>query len=112
MKNFVKEGKLLTHVLAAAVESGDVVVLAAGIGIATKKGAIGDEVELLMEGVVKLPKKAATAMSFGAKIAWDATPGEITTTLLDGVVCGYVAKAALAADTEIEVKLQYMGEID
>lgn len=107
MKNFVQEGKVLTHVLAAAVESGEPVVLAAGIGVATGKGEIGDSAELLMEGVVKLPKKAATSMAFGAKVAWDSTPGEITTTLVDGVPCGYVSKAAGASDTTVEVKLVY-----
>lgn len=107
MKNFVQEGKVLEHVLAADVLSGAPVVLAAGIGIATKDGLTGETVALAMEGVVKLPKKAATAMAFGAKVAWDATPGEITTTLADGVPCGMVSKAALAADTHVEVKLLY-----
>lgn len=107
MKNFVQEGKVLEHTLAADVVSGAPVVLGAGIGVATVSGVTGEKVNLLMEGVVKLPKKAATAMSFGAKVAWDATPGEITTTLADGVPCGYVSKAALAADTEVEVKLVY-----
>jgi len=107
MKNFVKEGKVLTHVLAADVLSGGVVALPAGIGVAAKDGLTGEEVELAVEGVFKLAKKAATAMAIGVKVAWDSTPGEITTTLADGVPCGYVAKAALAADTTIEVKLAY-----
>ncbi len=107
MKNFVQDGKVLEHTLAADVLSGAPVVLAAGIGVATMDGLTGEKINLLMEGVVKLPKKAATVMAFGAKVAWDANPGEITTTLGDGVPCGYVSKAALSADTTIEVKLAY-----
>lgn len=109
MKNFVKEGKVLTHVAAGTIASGDVVPLAAGIGIAAKDAATGESVELAMEGVFKLPKKAALALSLGAKVYWDSTPGEITATALDGVICGYCAKNALAADTHVEVKLSYMG---
>lgn len=107
MKNFVYEGEVLSHVLAANVSSGGVVVLPAGIAIAAVDGVIGDSISVAVEGVFSLPKKAATVMAIGAKVAWDSTPGEITTTLGDGVPCGYVAKAALSADTEVEVKLVY-----
>jgi len=107
MKNFVQEGKVLDHVLAAVAVSGGVVALPAGIGIATVSGEIGEKIALAVEGVVRLPKKAATVMAFGAKVAWDSTPGEITTVLADGVACGMVSKAALSADTQVEVKLIY-----
>lgn len=109
MKNFVQEGKVLTHVAASALSSGDVVVLAGGIGIVAKDAAIGVETELAMEGVFSLTKKAALVLAQGAKVYWDATPGEITATALDGQICGYVAKAALAGDAKVDVKLVYMG---
>jgi predicted RecA/RadA family phage recombinase len=109
MKNFVQPGDVLTHVAAAVIASGDVVVLTAGIGIACKDAAIGESVEIAVEGVFSLPKKAALVLAQGAKVYWDATPGEITATALDGVICGYVAKAALAGDAKVDVKLVQMG---
>ena len=51
------EGEVLSHVLAANVSSGGVVVLPAGIAIAAVDGVIGDSISVAVEGVFSLPKK-------------------------------------------------------
>jgi predicted RecA/RadA family phage recombinase len=106
MKNYVKPGYKVTRAHASAVESGDAVVVGTQLVVACGKYAADEEGEYLRAGVVSVPKKAALAIAQGAKVWWDESASEITTVEADGdVVAGTCDKAALAADTEVEVLL-------
>lgn len=106
MKNYVKPGFKVTRPNVAAVESGDAVVNGTQLIVACGKYAANEEGEYLRAGVVSLPKKAALVLAQGEKVWFDVSTNHITATEGDGdVVAGIVDKAALAADTEVEILL-------
>lgn len=106
MKSYIKPGYKVTKTVAAAVVSGQAVVNGTELVVATGSYGANVEGEYLRAGVVSLKKKAALALSQGAKVWWDEGAGEITATEADGeVVAGIVDKAALAADGEVEILL-------
>lgn len=79
MKNYIQPGRTISAVLAAACVSGELVQLGALVGVASVSGAIGDTVELELEGVFDLVKVDAQAWTFGAVIYRDAATGAATT---------------------------------
>jgi predicted RecA/RadA family phage recombinase len=106
-QNFIQKGEILEYLVPASttINSGAPVVIGSRVGVALGKGSTGETIRVQMEGVFRLPKKAATAINQGVAVAWDVTPGDITPTLADGTACGYAFEAALSADTHILVKL-------
>lgn len=114
MKNFIKPGKIISYTNGgSAINSGDVVVISGvGVGIATGDIANGAEGELLMEGIVSVTKNAGSPISFGVPLFWDAGSGYVTTTPGSHQLIGYCAKAALSADTSVQVALVPMGDTD
>jgi predicted RecA/RadA family phage recombinase len=108
MRNFRQEGKNMDWVNGTGtdVKSGDVVLFPFGAGIAAVDIPDGGTGVVTVEGVFRLPKKAATAIAQGAVVYWDATPGEVTTTGGDGVAIGYAFVGALAAAAHVDVKLR------
>lgn len=108
MRNFRQEGKNMDWVngTGADVDAGDVILFTGiGAGVAAVDIPDGETGVVVMEGVFRLPKIAATAIGQGVKVYWDATPGEVTPTAADGVAIGYAFVGALAADTYVDVKL-------
>jgi predicted RecA/RadA family phage recombinase len=59
----------------------------------------------LVTGIVTLPKTEAQAWTEGAKIYWDATPGEATTTSSGNVLIGVAAAGAANPSTTGMVRL-------
>ncbi len=107
MLNMVKEGNVITMAAPANVTSGEGVVVGGLFGVATATVLSGADVELLVEGVVSLPK-AAGSISPGVLLYWDNTNKRATTTASGNRPIGYHAgKAANAgsADAAILVKL-------
>lgn len=117
MKNFKQPGKMLRiaaaptggHVAGGLYAQGDLVGVAANTVAATKPGS-----ELSLLGVYAIPKEAALAITQGAKVyaAFSGTggladPANVTTTAR--VFVGWATKAALAADTTVEVLLPLGG---
>lgn len=110
MKNYVKEGDVMDYTNGVtALVSGEVVVLAGGIGIAATDIAANEVGPLVMEGVFKLAKKSGDTFAQGAKLYWDATPGELTTTSAGNTLCGYAEEAAGSSDVLALVNLKYMS---
>jgi predicted RecA/RadA family phage recombinase len=106
MRNYVQRGDALTiPAPTGGVSSGDAVLVGALFGVAAATADAGDDVAVSVEGVFELPKKAADAVTVGAVLYWDATPGELTTTGTDNVRVGYAAAAAGAGTTTVTVKL-------
>jgi predicted RecA/RadA family phage recombinase len=107
MLNMVKEGNVITMAAPADVTSGDGVVVGGLFGVATTTAASGADVELLVEGVVSLPK-AAGSIGAGVLLYWDATNKRATTTASGNRPIGFHAgKTANAGDAgaAIVVKL-------
>jgi predicted RecA/RadA family phage recombinase len=105
-KNFKAVGDVFDHTLTAAVIAGAVVVMADTVGVALSDGAIGDEVAVRVGGVFELPKASADDIAQGAKVYWDATPGNITTdATAPNVYAGHAFAAAGASTTTVLVRL-------
>ena len=95
MKNFVQAGEMLSVTAPYAVASGDGVKVGGIIGIAQHDAAISEDVLIARNGVFTVAKVSAQAWTAGAKIYWDDTAKNFTTTTTSNTLVG---AAALAAD--------------
>jgi predicted RecA/RadA family phage recombinase len=87
------------------VVSGNVYVIANLIGVALQTAAAGEPFVLVTKGVFELPKKSADNIALGAKVYWDVTPGEITSTASTNYKIGNLVEAAGASTTKCKVLL-------
>jgi len=110
MKNYVAPGNTLTFTAAGTISSGDVVVTQNVVGIAQEDAVSGETVELLIEGIVRLPKNTSTAITFGERVDWDNSATQvdkaITPAASDVQDFGIATETVLAAATHVNVKLQ------
>ena len=104
MKSYLQPGKVMEYVAGANIAAGDVVAFAWGCGVAVADIANGASGSLSVSGVFRLPKEAALAISQGDIVYWDDAANEVDKTNTNNKL-GYAFKAALAADTHVEVKL-------
>lgn len=93
MKNFVKQGNVLTFTAGAALASGVGVLLTASLfGVTAGAYANGEVGEAAIEGVFDLPKAAITNTAFAAAY-WDNT-NKVTTNVSSGnVLIGFYTEA-------------------
>ena len=105
MRNFVQAGVVITHRLAAAVASGDLLLIGSLGAVATGAGAIGDQVACKVTGVFTLPKVEAQAWTVGAKIYWAAGSSQMTTASSGNTLVGVAAAAAANPSTTGQVRL-------
>lgn len=79
MKNFVQPGSVIeVPSAAAAVASGQVVIIGAHIGVASHGAAIGEPYNAKLDGVFELPKSAGSAWTLGLPLMWDASASAFT----------------------------------
>lgn len=105
MKNKILDcGDTLPHVVSADITAGTALLIGVQVGVAVNDYANGEEGMFDLEGVFMLPK-ASGAMSKGAKLYWDNTAKNITTTSSGNTACGMAWKDALSGDTEVAIKL-------
>lgn len=118
---FIQEGRSIDYTPGADVTAGDVVVQNNMIGIPANDIASGKLGALTIEGVVRLPKAAATAINAGVQTYWDADgdpnggvagSGCATTTSVGNVYAGLAVKDAGADDTTVDVKLMAAAYLD
>lgn len=86
MKNYIQRGTSLTLAALAAVSSGELVVQGVIAGIAGTDAAVGDNVEVHVEGCYSLPKVAAEAWAAGDAIYADPDALVCSNTPEDGFV--------------------------
>lgn len=104
MKNFVQPGNYGVPVVTPnAVTSGQLVIIAAIVGVATTDAAAGATVSLAVEGVFDLPKVAADALPLGAVAKIVTASGLVG--LAGTAAIGWVVQAAAAGSTTARVKL-------
>lgn len=100
------ESDVVEHIAAAAITAGDIVLIAGGVGIALETVASGKKVGVVVGGQIQAtPVIASQAWTVGAKIYWDATPGEFTNVATANTLAGWAIRARAAADTTGDIKL-------
>lgn len=104
MKNFVCCGDTISIVLSATFASGDGILVGTIVGVTKSSGVSGDEVAVALEGVYELPK-ATGAIAVGAKVYWDDTNKNITTTSAGNTLAGNAYKAEISGATTVQVRL-------
>ena len=103
MRNYVQRGDTLDATLVADTVSGDVVIIGKLKGVATCNGKAGEQVAVVIEGCVSLPKAGAVTFAQGAPVSWDDAAN--TAVASGGALIGYASAAAGAGATEVQVKL-------
>ncbi len=113
MKNFIQNGGTLTFVAAAVLASGAGVLLGdQGLfGVNSYDVGVGDEGEAKLEGVFNLPKVAATAIDQFDIAYWNDTTKVVTPVASTNKAIGYFTKAALSADTHVNVLLAKINTV-
>lgn len=105
MKNYVQAGVNLTLPAPAAIISGDVVVVGDIRGVAAGDAAIGEDCDVVTEGVFELPKVAADEFALGDLVYWDAATKVVTSTATDNTKIGVAVTIAAVASSAVHVKL-------
>lgn len=111
MKNFVQPGNVIeVPSAAAAVTSGQVVVIGSHIAIANHAAALGEPYNATLDGVFAVPKASGSAWTLGLPLMWDASAGAFTvvgTPATGDVTAGGATAfvAAASADTTGYVRL-------
>lgn len=109
--NYIQKGDVLDYAngSAAAIEAGDVVVIASGntgrVGIAAGNIPAGKVGAVSVSGVYEFPK-ATGAVTLGTSIYWDADNKKATATAGTNTLVGWAVAAAESADATVKVKLQ------
>jgi predicted RecA/RadA family phage recombinase len=104
MKNYVQRGETVTLTAPASVLSGAGVLVGSIFGVAEYTAGSGDEVEVNLVGVFDLPK-AAGAITQGAKVYWDNTAKNVTTTASGNSLIGAAVAAAANGASTVRVRL-------
>jgi predicted RecA/RadA family phage recombinase len=110
MKNFVKEGDVLTLAPGSAVASGIGYLFGAGLfGVATNDVANGVEGEFITEGIVTIGKTSALAIAVGDRVFWDSTNKVVNKTTTAQQCVGVAVTAATNPSPTVQIKLgQYV----
>jgi len=94
MKNFVQDGDVLSLTAPYAVSSGDGLLVGSIFAVAVATAANGAPVQGKATGVFDLKKTSAQAWTVGAKVYWDNTAKECTTTASGNTLIGVAVAAA------------------
>jgi predicted RecA/RadA family phage recombinase len=105
MKNYIQPGVNLTLPAPYNLISGDPAKVGEIFGVASQDAPIGNNVDLVTEGVFTLTKVAANAFTIGAKAYWDDTARLITSTASGNMLVGVAVEAAIAGNATVAVKL-------
>ncbi|MFV3388018.1 DUF2190 family protein [Pseudomonas sp. NY15364] len=110
MKTFVHKGQMMAIIAAAVITSGQLVRVNSLIGVAATDAAIGQEVELMTDGVHELPKTSAQAWEVGQPIYMIAASGLLTNVPGTGNYLVGVA-AAIAANPSATGRVRLNGSL-
>ncbi len=101
---YIQKGVSLDYTPSADVAGGTMVICGTLAGIAERPISSGSLGAVTVEGVFACPK-ATGAITMGAKVYWDATNSNVTTTATSNTIIGAAAGAAASGDSEVLVKL-------
>ena len=105
MKTFIQQGDVLTLTAPADLTSGQAFQVGAIIAVATADALEGAPVEAITTGVVDVTKTSAEAWTVGARVYFDDTAGEFTTTSTDNTLAGVAVAAAANPSATGRVRL-------
>ncbi len=105
MKNYLQEGDVITVAAPYALASGDGALVGSLFGVATNAAANGANVELLIEGVVKLTTLSTDTGTVGTKMYWDNTNKRATITATSNSLIGVLVAAKGAGETVSTIRL-------
>lgn len=106
MKIYVQRGDVMDVVApSGGVVSGGTYVIGDWTGVAQTTQAEGELVALVLVGVVQVDKATGQSWAQGAKLYWDNTAKNYTTTATANMLAGRVAKAAQAGDVTGRIRL-------
>lgn len=109
MTTFIHDGNAIDYTPSADVAAGAVIVQGELVGVAPRPIPTGTLGALAVAGVFDFPKAtgAATAITAGALVYWDAAAQKATTTAAAGVnkLLGKVTQAAADADATVRVRM-------
>ncbi|MBU8543990.1 MULTISPECIES: DUF2190 family protein [Roseomonadaceae] len=105
-KNIVQEdGDIIDTVAPYAVASGAGALVGAMFGVAMHAAESGAPLALKTRGVVTLPKPGSGAMTRGAKVYWDDTGKQITTSATSNTLAGVVTTPVADGVTSVDIRL-------
>ncbi|NYH13433.1 DUF2190 family protein [Paraburkholderia bryophila] len=107
MNNFIQKGNTLTATLAAAVASGQLVLLGNSKlpAVATAAYVANTPGEYALNGVFELPADAPSTGAVGDVAYWDAANSVVTSTAAANAKAGVYAAPKAANDTTARVRL-------
>lgn len=104
--NYQQEGEVLTLAPSADVAAGVGYLFGAGLfGVAVEDVASGASGAFVTEGVWKLPKTSALAISVGDRVFWNPTNKEVNKTTAAQQCIGVAVSAAANPSATVDVKL-------
>lgn len=104
MKNEVKHGDRLTLTAPYARSAGEGALVGSIFGVALNDVANAADGVFLIEGVFDIAK-ATGAISQGAKLYWDNTNKNLTTTASGNTLVGVATQAQLSGDATARIRL-------
>ena len=102
--NYVQEGKALNYTAGADIKSGDFVLIGALGGVAKTDIANGKSGAVHVKGVFSVAK-ASGAVTQGAKLYWNSTNSNLTTTASGNTIVGVAAEAAASGEATVKLLL-------
>lgn len=105
MKTFIQPGNQVSVPAPADVTSGQGVLVGSLFGVAVHDALSGADVELSLEGVYSMAKATGAAWTVGARLYWDDTAKNLTTTASTNKLAGVAVVAAGSADTTGIIRL-------
>ncbi|MBN9568985.1 MAG: DUF2190 family protein [Alphaproteobacteria bacterium] len=109
MKNFLAVGDVIEITAAAAIASGEGVVVGTIFGIAMNDIATGEKGPIKTTGVYELTKVGSQALTEGAAVHWDATNKRCTTVATGNRLIGCAVEAVGSGATLTTGKVRLNG---
>ena len=105
MKNFIQDGDVVSVAAPYDVTSGAGALVGSLFGVAVDDATTANQVQLKTSGVFTLPKATGQAWTVGAKLYWDDTNKNCTTTASGNTLVGVALAAAASGGTAGTVRL-------
>lgn len=106
MKNYVKEGEVLTFTAPYTVATGAGFKVGNLFAVATAAANSGATVEGKLDGVFDFPAPSADVGAIGALVYWDDTAKNVTVTVGTNLLIGKIAETAKSnGQTTVRVRL-------
>jgi predicted RecA/RadA family phage recombinase len=105
MKNYIQEGDTLTLAAPYNLLGGQGALVGSIFGVASGDTVIGNNADLVTEGVFNLAKVSAQAVALGAKVYWDDAAKLVTTVAAGNTLIGVCVVAAANPSATVAVRL-------